>query len=293
MSLLSVEGTTVTSGFELLQKIEQWSSNNIEQETLLCTMDVTDLYTMIPQVSGALSLRKMLDYLNIKQIDGLKTEVIIRLARFVMTNSGAMGCPLTLIIANCYMFFFEQNIVKQINNSFGLYVRFIDDIFIAIDWPKQRFLKQIDRWNALDSNKIKMVRYLLFVYHKPSYQPYYLPFNSIHPLHMKKNIPFAMLLRAIRYCSTFKEYKKERDQMKMALLLKQYPSQLIDQQLNHVFYEYDIKLQMNIIHYHNIRQKIINSPLQVKEPIDYGHKMFIHFTYCSNIRNFPKKFHNL
>ena len=110
---------------------------------------------------------------------------------------------------------------------------------------------------------------------------------------MKKNIPFAMLLRAIRYCSTFEEFQKEQNQLRMTLLLNQYPSQFIDQQFNHVFYKYNIKQQMNIIHYHNIRQQIINSPLQVKEPIDYGHKMFIHFTYCSNMRNFPQKFHNL
>ena len=35
--------------------------------------------------------------------------------------------------ANCYMFFFEENIIKQIINSGGLYVRYIDDIFIAIN----------------------------------------------------------------------------------------------------------------------------------------------------------------
>jgi hypothetical protein len=35
-------------------------------------------------------------------------------------RGGAMGSPLTLTIANCYMFFFERNIVKQIHNSGGL-----------------------------------------------------------------------------------------------------------------------------------------------------------------------------
>ncbi|CAF1584040.1 unnamed protein product, partial [Didymodactylos carnosus] len=158
--------TTVTSGFELYQKLQQWSPNSMKQETVLCTIDVADLYTMIPQVEGVLSLKKMLDHVNLKQIDGLKTEVIIRLARFVMTNNyfkyngqyyhqikgGAMGSPLTLTIANCYMFFFEQYILKQITNSFGLYVRFIDDIFIIINWPTRRFLKQVDRWNEFDSN---------------------------------------------------------------------------------------------------------------------------------------------
>lgn len=267
----------------------------------------------------------MLDHLHLKQIDVLKTEVIIRLARFVMTNNyfkydgqyyhqikgEAMGSPLTLTIANCYMFFFEQNILKQITNSFGLYVRFIDDNFIIINWPTRNFLKQVDRWNKFDSN-IKLVAHIgshanslalhienqdgaLFtsVYHKPSYKPYYMPFNSIHPLHMKKNIPFAMLLRAIKYCSTFETYQRERDHLKMTLLMNRYPSQFIDQQLDRVFYKYKIEQSINITNYNDTRQRIINSSTQAKEPINYGQTMFIHFTYCSNMKNFPQKFHNL
>lgn len=141
--------TTVTSGFELTKKLQEWSRVNMRQDTLLCTVDVTDLYTMVPQVERALSLRKMLDHLKLKQIGGLKTETIIRLSRFVMLNNyfsyedkfyhqirgGAMGSPLTLTIANCYMFFYERDIVKQIRNSGGLYLRYIDDIFLAITWP--------------------------------------------------------------------------------------------------------------------------------------------------------------
>ncbi|CAM4849124.1 unnamed protein product, partial [Rotaria magnacalcarata] len=178
----------------------------------------------------------MLDYLNIKQIDDLKMETIILLCRFVIQNNyfsyngkyyhqirgGGMGSPLTLTIANCYMFFFERDIVKRINNSNGLYVRYIDDIFITINWPTQHLSKQIDRWNKFDVNiklkaqvgyttnfldlKIENKKGELFteVYHKPSYEPYYLPFNSIHPAHMKRNIPFEMLIRVIKYCSTFK-----------------------------------------------------------------------------------------
>lgn len=122
------EQTTVISGFQLVKHLEKWSQTNIRQETLLCTIDVVDLYTMVPQIEGVLSLKKMLNYLNTKQVCGVKIETIIRLSRFVMQNNyfiyngqyyhqirgGAMGSPLTLTIANCYMFFYEQNIIKQI-----------------------------------------------------------------------------------------------------------------------------------------------------------------------------------
>ncbi|CAF4324613.1 unnamed protein product, partial [Adineta steineri] len=158
--------TTITSGSELIKKLYSWSKNNLRQDTLLCTLDVIDLYTVIPQTDGILAIRRMLDYLNVKQVDGLKTETIIRLGRFVMQNNyfqynnqfyhqvrgGAMGSPLTLTMANCYMYFFEQKIVKQIQNSGDLYVRYIDDIFISINWPQQHLTKQINRWNEFDIN---------------------------------------------------------------------------------------------------------------------------------------------
>ena len=303
--------TTVTCGFELIKKLQEWSKNNMKQETVLGTIDVTDLYTMIPQVEGVLSLKKMLDYLNLKQVQDLKTEAILRLARFVIQNNyfkydgqyyhqirgGAMGFPLTLTIANCYMFFFQQAIVKQINNSGGLFLRYINDIFIIINWPIRHFIKEVDRWNKFDSN-IKLsadirleANFLdlhienrdgqLFtnVYHKPSYEPYYLPFNSIHPLHMKKNIPFTMLLRAVRYCSTLQAYLDERGKLRMDLLLKKCPGKLIDQQFNRVLQKFNINQIFTIHNYNILRQQVMNAPLKEKVPINFEKTMFVHFIY--------------
>ncbi|CAF3841629.1 unnamed protein product [Rotaria sp. Silwood1] len=224
-------------------------------------------------------------------------------------RGGAMGSPLTLTIANCYMFFYEQQIIKQIHNSGGLYFRYIDDIFIVINWPARHLLKQIDKWNHFDEN-IKLSENIgvtadfldlhienrdgeLFttVYQKPSYEPYYLPFSSIHPLHMKKNIIFTMLLRAIRYCSTFQDYLNERERLRMALLLNKYPNKFIDTQFIYILEKLNIKQLLTINNYAEYRHKIIDSPIKEKVPIDFGKTMFVHFTYCSNMRAFPGKFH--
>ncbi|CAF4203904.1 unnamed protein product, partial [Rotaria sordida] len=40
--------TTVASGFELVKQLQKWSNINMRQETLFCTVDVADLYTMVP-----------------------------------------------------------------------------------------------------------------------------------------------------------------------------------------------------------------------------------------------------
>ncbi|CAF3295340.1 unnamed protein product, partial [Rotaria sp. Silwood2] len=316
---------TVSSGFELVKKLDIWSKLNMDGNTIFCTIDVVDLYTMIPQVEGVLSLKKMLDYLKLKKVGGLKIETITRLSRFFMQNNyfsydgqfyhqirgGAMGSPLTLTMANCYMFLFERRIATQIKNSGGLYFRYIDDLFIVINWPARHFLKQIDRWNKFDEN-IKLnanvgsfMNFLdlymencdgiLFttVYQKPSYEPYYLPFNSIHPLHMKKNIPFTMLLRVIQYCSTFQIYLDEREKLRIALLLNKYPNKLIEEQFNNVLLRYNIDQPLTNFNYDKYRQKVIDSPIKEKVMIDYEAVMFIHFTYSSTMKTFPVKFHQL
>jgi hypothetical protein len=223
-----------------------------------------------------------------------------------------MGSPLTLTIANCYMFFFERNIVQQISNSNGLYFRYIDDIFIIINWPTRHLLKEIDRWNQFDTNiqlsanvnsiinfldlhvknqKSSIVHHT--VYHKPSYQPYYLPFTSVHRMHMKKNIPFAMFLRAIRYCSTFDAHLNEREKLRLALLLNKYPGELIDQQFNYVLQKFIIDQPITLYNYDTLRQIIIDTPIQEKVLTDHSRTMFVHFTYCSNMQSFPARFHTL
>jgi hypothetical protein len=265
--------TTVPNGFELMKQLEQWSRIHLRVETLFCTMDVSDLYTMVPQVEGVLSLKKMLDHLGLKQVGGLRVETILRLARFVMKNNyfsydgqyyhqirgGAMGSPLTLTIANCYMFFYEHDIVKQVQNENGFYRRYIDDTFCAINWTKEQLLEQVANWNQIDSN-IKLTAEIsstanfldlhvenqdgllqTSVFRKPSYEPYFLPFDSVHPMHIKRNIPYVALVRAIRYSSTFEAYINERESIRMALLLNKYTGDFIDRQFERVFSNFQIE----------------------------------------------------
>ncbi|CAF3714385.1 unnamed protein product, partial [Rotaria sordida] len=251
--------TTVTSGFELVKKLNEWSKVNMNQNTIFCTIDGIDLYTMIPQVEGVLSLKKMLDYLKLKKANGFKVETIIRLSRFVMQNNyfsydgqfyhqirdGAMGSPLTLTMANCYMFFFERALPKQIKNGVGLYFRYIDD---------------------------------LFIYSSITYE---------------KEYTFHKLLCAIRYCSTYQTYLDEREKLRITLLLNKYPNKFIEQQFNSVLLKYSIDEPLNMINYDEYRQNVLDSPSKEHVRIDYDKVMFIHFTYCLSMKAFPLKFHTL
>ena len=267
----------------------------------------------------------MLDVLQLKEVNGLRSETISRLCRLVMQNNyftyngkfyhqvhgGAMSSPLTLTIANCYMFFFERSIIRQINNPGVFYVRYIDDILIAVNWPDRHLQKQISKWNMIDPN-IKLnsqigcsVNFLdlfieninghLFtkVYHKPPYEPYFLPFNRIHPIHMKRNIPYEMLFRGLKYCSTFEAYMDERVKLRISLLLNKYPGEFIDKQFNQLLRKFNVDQVLTSQNYDQIRAKMIQSPIKERNPVDFGKSMFIHFKFCASMKSFPSRFHTL
>ena len=56
------------------------------------------------------------------------------------------------------------------------------------------------------------------VYHKPSSEPYVVPFDSDHPRHTFPNIIQTALVRAIRYSSTLETFTKEQIAIELMLL---------------------------------------------------------------------------
>lgn len=95
------------------------------------------------------------------------------------------------------------------------------------------------------------------------------------------------------YCSKFEDFISERETIRTALLLNKYPSDFIDKQFNLVFEKFNLQFPLRKLNYNTIRQTVINSPKKEKLRIDYRKTLFIHFTYCSNMNTFPRKFQNL
>ena len=60
------------------------------------------------------------------------------------------------------------------------------------------------------------------VYHKPSAEPYVVPFLSDHPRHTFANVIQTALVRAIRYSSTFETFIKEQITVELMLLYNGY-----------------------------------------------------------------------
>jgi len=86
-----------------------------------------------------------------------------------------------------------------------------------------------------------------------------------------------MLLRAIRYCSSFQSYLDERSKLRMDLLVNGYPVKFIDQQFNCLLQKFNIDEPLSLYNYDKLRQQVINTPYNDKVPIDYRKTLFVHF----------------
>jgi hypothetical protein len=100
-----------------------------------------------------------------------------------------------------------------------------------------KLLKQANQWHQNIKLEYKIGQSLPFldvlltnnngllftsVYHKPTAEPYVVPFISDHHPHVFRNIIQTLLSRAIRYSSTFELFQHERRYIKLMLLYNGY-----------------------------------------------------------------------
>ena len=133
-----VQQTTIIDGVDLLRRLGKYVQLGLLKPTThLCTFDITDLYTMLPQEESIAILKKFLLHFNHTHVQGMSMEAIESLARIVLTENvfiyenkyyrqvigGAMGSPFTLTLANIFMWDWEQELVEHQRNSNELYGR--------------------------------------------------------------------------------------------------------------------------------------------------------------------------
>ena len=206
-------------------------------DTLLFTLDVISLYTNIPNEEGRravafwlsrlrphrlippnqptnttlLSLLKMVLEMNNFQFNG---------ENFLQIGGTAMGTRVAATLANLFMGYFEVKHVYTYKLQPTLWVRFIDDIFLI--WPHgktelESFLTHLSKVHSsikfMSEYSEKEIPFLetkvcleggrLYtnLYTKPTDANNFLHFESAHPSHCKKDIPYGQFLRLRRICS--------------------------------------------------------------------------------------------
>ncbi|CAM4843744.1 unnamed protein product [Rotaria magnacalcarata] len=258
----------VSDGVHLIRQLDKYVSLGLLKPTThLCTFDITDLYTMLPQEQSIAISKQFLIRFNQTHTRGMSINAIKSLARIVLTENvfiygdkyyrqvkgDAMGSPLTLTLANIFMWHWEQKLVEKQKASNELYDRYIDDIFLTSNDSTESPRDMLENANKYHVN-IKLTHeigscvsfldvqinnhdgnIITSVYHKEASEPYIVPFKSDHPRHIFENIITTALLRAIRYSSTLQTFNHEIRALKLMLLYNSYPPRNIHHYLKKFF----------------------------------------------------------
>ena len=200
----------------------------------LVSFDVTALFTSIP-------LDDVLNFLETKHSEGqlplpIPVNLFIRLVRLCAKSSiflfddkvyqqaygVSMGSPLSPILANLYMEYFESTLLPQIPEHLrpSVWLRYVDDVFSIYPHSEesfQEFLRQLNglaptiRFTTeieqngvlpyLDVNVHKdNGRFRFSIYRKPTHSESYIHYFSCHPITVKRSVTMGLFLRAFRYC---------------------------------------------------------------------------------------------
>lgn len=120
--------TTFINGIDVVRKLEQYvTDGHFKDTTNFITVDVTDLYTMIPRQGVLEALSRFCEKHFIRgKLGTLTIDHIMRMARLILDTNyfayndryyrqirgGAMGSAFTQVLANIYMFESEQELIE-------------------------------------------------------------------------------------------------------------------------------------------------------------------------------------
>lgn len=269
--LLTKVKSHIKDSFNFLNKIDRTTSS----DDILVSIDAVSLYTSIPNELGYeaiaywVNTRDTTDRFSASFIiNGLR--LILENNTFRYKNSFyrqiagvAMGTKMAPTYAILTLGYLEVKLYDQCRTHFGDsksdYIinnlfRFIDDIFIK--WPFGKELLDIffNTLNSLnssmkfeistDATSMPFLDILLYkegnrmktdIYHKPTDSFNYLPFNSHHPRHVIRNIPYCLSRRIKTIVSDTQVQQKRLQELAMRLQSLHYPKPLINDAINKTY----------------------------------------------------------
>lgn len=198
------------------------------------TLDVSALYTNIPQEEGIEAVREMIKRhrhvvrgdLHVRTITTL-LKMVLQMNNFkfngqhyIQVGRTAMGTRVAPTFANIFMAEFERLHVYPYPRQPSLWLRFIDDIFMIWDHGQECLTEFINHLNqahptisfTVDISPLEVHFLHVWVinrnsvlhtdlYIKPTDSNMILHFDSAHPRHCRSGIPFGQYLRRRRICT--------------------------------------------------------------------------------------------
>ena len=219
------------NNFDFKNKLNEFARENSISSLRMVSFDIKALYTNVPT-------DEVLRFIESK-IDENKIEIpvpknnFMNLIRLCINNNNfefennfyrqkfgiAMGSPLSPVLANLYMEFFESTLLPTLAVQPKLWLRYVDDIFALIDLdmdhndvlnnlnilsPTIKFTCELEvdgKLPFLDCLVVNHSSCFRFdIYRKPTYAGSHLHYFSWHPESVKRSVIFSFMLRAYRIC---------------------------------------------------------------------------------------------
>ena len=257
-----------TDFINFLEKIK------VPKNAILVSMDVTSLYTNIPQEEGIETVCRAYDIFYNNE-PPVPTRLINRALRLILqensfqfmeghylqTHGTAMGTKMAVAFANIFMAKIETEILSKTRHKPIAFKRFIDDVFCLWNINREHIDQFIEQCNNhhptikftaeiseqeitfLDTNVYKGVRFntvsILDVktHFKPTETFQYTEFTSCHPPGVKKGFIKGEALRLLRTNSSRFNFEENITKFKRNLIARGYPERLIHETLSEVKFE--------------------------------------------------------
>ena len=232
---------------------------NMLSDMILCTLDITSLYTNILHNEGIQSIKEFLAiYRHTNDLP--HNSYIIELLEVVLTNNyfdfngkhyhqiagTAMGTKLAPSYANLFMTKFEKSHVYTYQLQPTQWKRFIDDIFMI--WPHGmdsllEFLEHLNTvhptikfTSTISQTEVSFLDLKIYIrgdklhtrlHTKSTDRHMYLNFHSEHPMSLKRSTPYSQFLRIKRIHSESHYLIQAKIQVYWYFRWREYPHDIL------------------------------------------------------------------
>ena len=240
---------------------EMMGSVHVESDEILVSFDVSSLFTNVP-VGEAVSIirERLMEDETLGDRTSLSPERIADLLEMCLRSTyfsfggnfyeqkegAAIGSPVSAVVANLYMEFFEELALETAPTRPRLWKRYVDDTFCILrKGSTEELLHHLNRVRLTikftveqeEDGALPFLNTLLrrrrdgsldvSVYRKPMHTDRYLHFESHHPTHVKRGVVRCLHDRARGVISTQDNLQKEVDHLARVLKQNGYPANFI------------------------------------------------------------------
>ena len=252
-------GSHLKNSMAFKERMQDFARDNSTNIGKLVSLDVTSLFTNVPTDEVISFLGRRFDALEISL--PVPKKEFLELIRLCVNNNFfqfkdqffrqkfgiSMGSPLSPVLANLYMEYFEAELLPTLAQQPLLWLRYVDDVLLF--WPDEldfeAFFRDINglvpsikfttEWEAdgmipfLDTKVHRLTTGFSFeVYRKPTHSNQFIHYFSWQPEHVKRSSVFSLLLRAYRISDSF-FLESELDYLYQAFSKVGFPRGVIDQ----------------------------------------------------------------